>query len=303
MRFVIKNEMDKTARLADNQTYLALLNIIKTLNKTLISDSVYRESYDTPDGKRSRVEDQLAISYKNKCAYCERLCKADIEHYRPKKGVNEDSEHQGYYWLCYEWSNLIPSCITCNREGGKHNQFPIIGPRVYTPVILPDSNLDLGSCKAYNSPLLNEVPYLLHPEVDHPEDNFEFEIDPRGEGIRIVGIDPNGRGEKTINICLLNRKEIKLDRVERVIDDFKVALQCLFVQLKNNEINDAQLQEKIIHHLKLLKEYSLQEDKTHTYLRKYIITSSQNFEKIVLPFLEKKVRKIVLEAFKSIELL
>jgi len=301
MRFVIKADNERTPRLVSDETYRALLAIVQTLNKNLISDAIYRESYDTPDGKRSRVEDQLAISYKNKCAYCERLCKADIEHYRPKKGVAEDNAHGGYYWLCYEWTNLIPSCITCNREGAKHNQFPIIGVRVNAPTMLPDGNLDLTQCKAGNAPLLNEIPFLLHPEVDRPEDYFDFEIDPNGEGIRILGNDISGRGNQTIQICLLNRKEVKLDRVERVIDDFKVAIQSLFIQLESGALSEDQLVEKTIHHLQLLNEYSLREDKTHTYLRKYIVHSSANFEKIVLPFLEAKVRKIVLEAFKSIE--
>ncbi|MBI1307076.1 MAG: hypothetical protein GC181_10780 [Bacteroidetes bacterium] len=301
MRFVIKADNERTPRLASDETYRALLTIIQTVNKNLITDAIYREGYDTPDGKRSRVEDQLAISYKNKCAYCERLCKADIEHYRPKKGVAEDKDHEGYYWLCYEWTNLIPSCITCNREGAKHNQFPILGVRVNAPTMLPDGNLDVTQCRANNAPLLNEIPFLLHPEVDRPEDYFDFKIDPRGEGIRILGNDVNGRGNQTIQICLLNRKEIKLDRVERVIDDFKVAIQSLFIQLESGALSEDQLVEKTIHHLQLLKEYSLSEDKTHTYLRKYIVRSSANFEKIVLPFLDMKVRKIILEAFKSIE--
>ena len=300
MRFVIKKDEDKTERLASEQTYLELLEIIHTGNKKLIKDAIYRESYETPDGKRSKVEDQLAKAYKYKCAYCERICKADIEHYRPKKGVDEDIEHPGYYWLCYEWTNLLPSCITCNREGSKHNHFPILGQRVSQPSLLSDDLLALDACKANNSPLVDERPYLLHPEVDRPEENFAFEIDPNGEGIRLVGIDAEGRGARTIQICLLNRKEVTLDRVERAIDEFKDAVQCLFVQLQDQELTEERFHEKIIHHLHLLKEKSLKEDKTHTYLRKYIVASVDNFEKIVLPFLEPKVRKIVLEAFRSI---
>ena len=301
MRFVLKNEADRTIKLASNETYQALLQIIRTGNKSLISDAIYRDSYEDPDGKRSKVEDQLSLSYKNKCAYCERICKADIEHYRPKKSVVEDNTHSGYYWLCYEWTNLIPSCITCNREGAKHNQFPILGNRVVAPTMLLDGNLDLILCKAGESPLVDETPFLLHPEVDKPEDYFEFELDPRGEGVRLVGIDAKGRGNRTIEICLLNRIEVKLDRVERVIDDLKDAIQCLFVQLENHEVNDAQFVDQITYHIRLIKNYSLQDEKTHTFLRRYIVASSANFEKIVLPFLNEKIRKIVLQAFKAIE--
>ncbi|OBS12886.1 hypothetical protein ATE49_03465 [Elizabethkingia miricola] len=299
MRFVIKREEDKTARLASDETYQALLKITNTRNKDLITDTIYREAYDHPDGKRSRVEDHLSIAYHNKCAYCERICKADIEHYRPKKGVNEDGLHPGYYWLCYEWTNLIPSCITCNREGAKHNKFPVIGPRVLAPVLLADGNINLALSKAGVDPLLNERPYLLHPEVDHPEDYFEFEIDPDGEGIRINGIDDEGRGNATIRICLLNRLEIKLDRVERVINYFKDAISGLFVKLENGDINDNQLADRINEHIDLLYQFSQQENRSHTYLCKYIVASDQNFEKIVLPFLPDRTRAIVLAAFRA----
>ncbi len=300
MRHVTKRDQDQTDRLASNDTYLALLEIVRTIDKSLITDSIYRESYETLDGKRSRVEDKLALAYKNKCAYCERICKADIEHYRPKKAVLDDMAHPGYYWLCYEWTNLIPSCITCNREGAKHNKFPILGARVSTPSMLADGNLNLILSKASSSPLIDEQPYLLHPEVDRPENYFEFEIDSKGEGIRIIGIDKLGRGEKTIQICLLNRNEIKLDRVERVIDDFKDSVHSLFAQLESNEIDDNQFADRLKHNIELLHQRSIQEEKTHTFLRKYIIASSLNFEKIIIPFLDIRCRNIVLQAFKSI---
>lgn len=300
MRYVIKNEEDKTDRLASNETYQALINIINTKNKALITDAIYRDGYDTPDGKRSRVEDKLAIAYKNKCAYCERIAKADIEHYRPKKGIEGDKKHEGYYWLCYEWSNLIPSCITCNREGAKHNRFPIMGPRVSAPIILADGNLNMAACKPSVAPLLDEMPYLLHPEVDRPENYFAFELDNNGEGIRLIGIDAENRGNKTIQICLLNRHEVKLDRVERVIDSFKEAVHCLFAQLDNGKIDDTQFADRIIHNIELMHQRSKEEDATHTYLRKYIVASVANFEQIVLPFLDNRVRSIVKEAFKQV---
>ncbi len=298
MRYVVKSDADKPPILASSETYQALLDIIRTRNKDLISERIYRQNYTTPDGARSLVEDKLAIAYKDKCAYCERICKADIEHYRPKKGVSGEL-HDGYYWLCYEWSNLIPSCINCNREGGKHNQFPVLGIRVNAPIILADGNLDLNACKASKPPLLNEVPFLLHPEVDPPEKYFKFEIDPNGEGIRIVGIDPEGRGIETINICLLNRKELKIDRVVNVIDDFKDSIHGQFLLLSNNVITELEFKADLIKEIIYLKGYSINEKKTHTLLRKYIVSSSSNFSEIVLPFIAPQVRSILYAAYIS----
>ena len=299
MRFVVKSEADKTAKLASLATYAELLDIAKTKSKSKIKDSIYRDPYTDVDEIRSRVEDQLALSYHNKCAYCEKLCKADIEHYRPKKGVNEDSSHDGYYWLCYEWTNLIPACVKCNRDGGKHNQFPILGSRLFSPIFLLDQNLDLNENKINSTPLINEKPYLLHPEVDNPENFFEFEVDSKGEGIRIKGIDTDGRGKKTIEICSLNRLELKLERVENVINPFKVAIESLFAMHEEGDLTMDEFVNSTILQVKILVSHSKNEKSTHTYLKKYIVNDLTCFENIVIPFFPNKLKKIVLEAFKS----
>lgn len=63
-----------------------------------------------------------------KCCYCERYRdfkrEADVEHFRPKAKVEEDTSHPGYWWLAYEWQNLFFSCKTCNQEF-KGNNFPL----------------------------------------------------------------------------------------------------------------------------------------------------------------------------------
>ncbi|WP_139958221.1 HNH endonuclease family protein [Flavicella sediminum] len=300
MRFVIKPDNHKTAKLTSAQTYSELLVIARDVAKDDIKDTIYRESYSTDDEKKSRVEDQLSLSYHNKCAYCERLAKADIEHYRPKKKVSEDNMHEGYYWLCYEWTNLLPACVKCNREGAKHFKFPVIGTRVTHPSFLPDNNLNLEDNKAQNNPLLTENPYLLHPEIDNPEDFFDFFLDPNGEGIRIRGIDNDDRGKKTIEICRLNRQELRLERVENVINPFKQAIESSFVMWGNGSFNQAQFEQQILFQLNQLITNAGSVESTHTLLRKFVMKSHQNFSAIVLPFLNKKIRNVVLAAFKAI---
>ena len=299
MRFVIKPDNHITAKLSSKETSDALLDIATNIAKDKITDSIYRDSYDDPDEKRSKVEDALALSYYNKCAYCERLEKADIEHYRPKKKVDEENAHNGYYWLCYEWSNLLPSCVKCNREGAKHSKFPIIGNRVFTPSFLANKQLDLSHQKAQNNPLLSERPYLLHPEVDNPELFFDFLIDPSGVGIRIRGIDINDRGNATIRICLLNRQEIRLQRVENVISPFKQSIESAFVMYSDRIYSLGEFENQINFIIKQLILNSKNEESTHTLLRKFIVRTHDNFENIVLPFLTNSIRTIVLTAFKS----
>ncbi|TCK67244.1 uncharacterized protein (TIGR02646 family) [Winogradskyella wandonensis] len=300
MRFVTKPDNHKTATLASQDTANALLDIATNMTKDDITDAIYRESYGNPDEKRSRVEDQLALSYYNKCAYCERLAKADIEHYRPKKKVVEDNTHNGYYWLCYEWTNLLPSCVKCNREGAKHSKFPILGIRVYTPSFLANAQLNLNHQRAENTPLLDEMPYLLHPEVDDPEAYFDFFNDPSGDGIRIRGIDAQNRGNETIGICLLNRQELRLERVENVINPFKQAAESAFAMLSIGIYDEDQFDQQIIFQLNQLMINAKNEKSTHTLLRKYIVKSHQNFSGIVLPYLSSPIQSIVLAAFKSI---
>jgi len=300
MRFVIKKEADKTDKLKSNDTYLALLEIAKTKNKEAISDTIYRDSYETPDEKRSRVEDKLVLSYKNKCAYCERICKADIEHYRPKKSIHNEA-HDGYYWLCYEWTNLIPSCVKCNRDGAKLTKFTIKGKRVKAPTFFKGKkDLDLNANKAQNSPLIDEKPNLLHPEIDIPEDFFDFKIDPKMEGIRLVGKDKEGRGNETINICLLNRQELRIDRKVNVIDEFVGSLHCHILNFGNGKLSEDELRDKIVEQIETIIFFSKQEEKSHTLLRKFIVANRKNFKSIVVPFCDSKIQKIITTAFNSI---
>lgn len=66
---------------------------------------------------------------KSKCAYCESEVKhispGSVEHYRPKKRVEEDPDHPGYYWLAYDIDNYLPCCEECNGARGKRNHFPV----------------------------------------------------------------------------------------------------------------------------------------------------------------------------------
>jgi uncharacterized protein (TIGR02646 family) len=71
-----------------------------------------------------------------KCWYCEvKIERADgaVDHYRPKNKVTECPDHEGYWWLAFDWSNYRYSCTYCNSRrtgedttGGKHDHFPLL---------------------------------------------------------------------------------------------------------------------------------------------------------------------------------
>jgi uncharacterized protein (TIGR02646 family) len=129
----------------------------------------------------------LFDAFYGKCAYCEvefRLDQdGDIEHFRPKAGVLDEHdqrvEHPGYYWLAYDWRNLLPSCSLCNRvrrkkDGrlvGKGERFPVKGQRATAPGEEAD-----------------EEPMFLHPVHDDPEPHFR--LDPE-TGV-LAGLTPKG---------------------------------------------------------------------------------------------------------------
>jgi len=192
--------------------------------------------------KEKDIKDALEIIYNGiKCAYCEgipsKTSYIQVEHYRPKKKENKKQpEHQGYYWLGYEWTNLIFACQKCNTAKG--NQFPLSkdGKRVTSPPI-KSNNLDFGKCKIDFSALLNEKPLLLNPEIDRPEDHIVFLPSGKAWGITL-------RGEKTISICDLNRYPLIINGK----DGRKDMIDKIYFKIKNHIIDyiDEKIDEKAL---------------------------------------------------------
>lgn len=193
----------------------------------------------------------LAHVFHGKCAYCETNLggarqSGHGEHFRPKLSPNyrpannrhspckpaqvqrpeqtRFGRHPGYFWLAYDWRNLLPSCELCNTSGGKHNQFPLKDPGHYT-LLVKLSAKDPRRSRARPSvawpgyfylappdidPL--ERPQLINPYFDSPEDHLTFD-----ELGHIAAITE--RGEQTIKVCRLDddalnrRRQAELERV------------------------------------------------------------------------------------------
>lgn len=306
MRYVQKDLSDIPPSLISENALADIERIANRDDSVEIKDKIYKGDYKDAEGKsQSQVRDFLNKYYKEKCAYCEQTCKAEIEHYRPKKGVTEDNNHDGYYWLCYTWSNLVPSCRYCNTEGGKGNKFPIIktAKRVTSPTFKAGM-LDKSKCEAHKSPLIIEEPYLLHPEIDrYPETFLSFKISDDKNGITIMGIDNSDRGTKTIEICNLNRKDLRVNRLREVFYHMKAKINIIFDLNASGNIPDNKLVDCLIEVYKELEKESKEETLTHTLLRKYLIKNSVNFENHFAPYLDStSVIAIAVEAFKKYKL-
>lgn len=164
---------------------------------------------------RDTTIEPLRILYKSKCAICERDrgFELQVDHYRPKKERNyiqSEYNQPGYYWLVYEWSNLIPLCSACNVK--KSNKFPIRKNRrgleirvsthtflaSFAPFNVSDAR-DLGAV---------EYPLLVNPEIElNPERHFWFNPDTTMAGRTMEGAE-------TIRVCQLNGKELRRQRLK-----------------------------------------------------------------------------------------
>lgn len=222
-------------------------------DKDSITEAIYKgkkivinNPNDYYHGKEEyEVRYQLRLLFHNKCAYCERVeYKPDVEHYRPKKKVtgNQGNKH-GYYWLCYEWTNLLPACGACNSGNGKWNKFPVAGARVTNPP-LNANRLDFEKCKASDDYLQNELPLLLHPEVDEPTHFLKLEWNGR-----LIGLDgTNGKGQASIITYDLNRGNLIAAR-KRIVDDFIEGINEAFLLFRNNRLDVIGLQESLVNFL------------------------------------------------------
>lgn len=240
MRYVAKPKSSCPSWLLPAAVKAELTVIVRSGNISLIKEEIYAQPYRDAEGKRaSYTRDVLNAFYFGKCAYCETHCRADIEHYRPKGSKQGQDPHSGYPWLCYEWSNLLPSCTECNQRSGKLSKFPVAGPRVTAPhpTWLPKRIILVSYMKASNAYLLAEDPLLLHPEVDNPAGYLGFRPHPLRTGFEIYGLDAAGRGAKTAEVCYLNRQDLLAGRLD-ILKEMRTAVRLLFQNYQAGYIAD-----------------------------------------------------------------
>jgi hypothetical protein len=100
--------------------------------------------------------------FEGKCAYCEACVQdvafGEVEHYRPKRHVEECPDHPGYYWLAYDLANLLPSCQLCNGYPAKMNHFPV-RDKVWA---------------RRREEMDREHPLLLNPYLHNPREHLRF---------------------------------------------------------------------------------------------------------------------------------
>ncbi len=246
----------------------------------------------------SSIKEDLKKLYHNKCAFCESKLNEipndsyqfTVEHFRPKKGTNS------YFWLGYEWSNLMPSCQKCN--GKKDDNFRLPNKRKKQKLPLKTENgqkiIDLERCRADGEELLAENPFLLHPELENPMDFLAFDINKLGYFIENI---QNKRAKYTIDLCQLNRSDL-WEKRKKIYDNFLTELKDKLVELV--EIYGADYTEKELKfgfHSIFKKMYfgAIEEQTEYCSFRLFLI---ENFEILFLEKIEAdEMKDILSEAF------
>ena len=147
--------------------------------------------------KDDKVKPFLFKEQHGKCCYCEwslhNKMESDVEHFRPKAEVSEAEKHSGYWWLVYDWDNLLISCANCNRLFKKAS-FP-----------LKDE-----SKRAYKKGdnLSKEEPLLINPLKENPENFIGYNLPNEGEScFMIKAVGKCERGRKTVEFTGINARE------------------------------------------------------------------------------------------------
>lgn len=176
---------------------------------------------DSPDDINPRVyaardvKERLKADQMRKCAYCECRLNGDYghtEHYRPKNGYTTSEgaplRTPGYYWLAYDWNNLLLSCSTCNSSC-KKNHFALA---------------DESARGIASRDTSRESPLLINPAEDDPARHIVFHDEiavPRPSG---GGEDPRGR--YTIDTMRLNSRPDLVENRLRLLCRYRTMLQA-----------------------------------------------------------------------------
>jgi len=236
----------------------------------------YRGKVEMPNGQKvSTVAVALKDLYNNKCAYCEKLCyNPEVEHFRPKgRVIGPKPNPHGYYWLCYEWTNLLPSCHDCNSVEAKGDKFPINGVRCLThPVNGVPPAFDHTQTIYTTGSLQAEVPQFVHPEycIDFST-HFNFLRDGR-----MVGISPEGIAtvsemkldNETLNGLRRGVYEKHYNRLTRALLKYKRPV---------NTKSEEWFTEEIDEFVSILVHESIDHEEQFTLFRKFLVSKIEYF--------------------------
>lgn len=199
----------------------------------------------------SSVKKALFNMQHGKCCFCECKTKAvgflasgDVEHFRPKAGYQQTTEdplrETGYYWLTYQWDNLLLSCEECNRLF-KKNLFPLLE--------------EAKRATNHHHNMSDEIPLFINPTLENPEQYIGFnEYVP-------YAINDDIRGETTIKLLGLRRTGLLEEKRKAVFNLLNEQLRIIKIAETENKLYDADWQELAQQAKQLIQEMALPQAK------------------------------------------
>lgn len=161
-------------------------------------------SQDFDENVYKSAKGQLRIDQHQKCAYCERHLNGDyghVEHYRPKTEYKptldweeKNGIHPAYYWLAYDWNNLLCSCSECNTSY----------KQVYFP-LADEKQRDIA-----HRNISKEEPLIINPAAEDPGAYIAFRK--HVAVARIKDGKESRKGRTTIELFKLNDRPLLLQK-------------------------------------------------------------------------------------------
>jgi len=172
------------------------------------------------------VKKALKKAQHNKCCFCEKNQVDEygaVEHFRPKAGYKIKKGDKklikpGYYWLAYDWTNLLFVCGVCNTTY-KQNFFPLVKER--------------NRATSHLTNVSREEPLLIDPcGTKDPTDHIKFKNN--------LPFSEDNFGKRTIEICGLDRDALNSLRAKLISDiDARIVILSAKDSHSASEIQDA----------------------------------------------------------------
>jgi uncharacterized protein (TIGR02646 family) len=164
-----------------------------------------QKRFDFSTKALSLVKKDLLAMSSGKCAYCESVLlsssNGELDHFRPKggaRGLNNEYAPLHYWWLAYEWANLLIACQVCNSKH-KRDLFPL------------EHESRRAAIGDKGPALRHEGALLIDPVQEDPAEHLEFLPDG-------TVLPRTKKGEATIRILGLNRIELQAQRKKAAAD-------------------------------------------------------------------------------------
>ncbi len=187
-------------------------------------------------GQKHRFYD---APFHGKCAYCESKIEETspnyVEHFRPKGEVRDIKNviinnhgttipHSGYYWLAYNWKNLLPTCWNCNtwhedKSGvmvGKGNRFPVDGRYAEIPG---------GEA--------TEAALLINPMHENPDVHIYM------DEVGFIRNKPGStKADNTVELFGLNTREALVNGRKKEYDNISRRVKLLFIASESEKAQE-----------------------------------------------------------------